>query len=545
MPIVKSYYRRSPGAGAALTAAQQPERLTVTVYNGVVGGTPVRWRGKVQIVGLRFGTQIPGGFASCSFTASGAGARRWPIAISDKVIVRSGKHVVWWGWAEDIARRQDAVEVLALGPYEELQQRLISVDYTDEEFGSAIKENLSDNTTYISADHSHILLTGRSTGALARDNWSMAELVEMAVDAGTLDDERMLFALWQPSSGPEAVNSAVEMLSDPSFESGLSVWSYDEPAPGSFPAVAAVDSSVRRSGGKSIKWDWTSAVVELSNNVFQGSIAVSASTQYRMAMWIRCNTTNEATKANATMYIEWYTSGIVPISTDDVSFSAPVADTWTECVAYFTSPANAAIAQFGLRGAIPAAPTSTLLHVDDASMTLAGTTASVDALPRAHLWALDLSDYDYVLRAWQQVEFVLSTRELANYVVAQYGSSYTASAENGPSQISYRRRDALINAGNDATASIAEAVRDTALAARLAPRTEITGSFQARTGDILTAQGLAVDVALVRAGDRLRVDGGEYEGAILLVKQTEWSDGVLTVTPERYAGTAEILARSM
>jgi hypothetical protein len=224
-----------------------------------------------------------------------------------------------------------------------------------------------------------------------------------------------------------------------------------------------------------------------------------------------------------------------------------VANTWEKNFVYATSPVNAAKAvlsfAIGIESAEP--PVATSLHIDDVSVTLAGTTATTDTLPRAHLWVKDLSDYDYVLRAWQQVEFVLSTRELANYVVTQYGSSYTASAENGPSQISYRRRDALINAGNDATASIAEAVRDTALAARLAPRTEITGSFQARTGDILTAQGLAVDVALVRAGDRLRVDGGEYEGAILLVKQTEWSDGVLTVTPERYAGTAEILARSM
>jgi hypothetical protein len=240
-------------------------------------------------------------------------------------------------------------------------------------------------------------------------------------------------------------------------------------------------------------------------------------------------------------------SDIVCGSTSLSVSSISAANTWLEAYKIATTPADAAYV-WGWINIInmDAFPHATIVYIDDVSIRPNDTTATIDALPRAYLWKRDLSDYEYTLRQWEGIRFVETTSELVNFVVARYGSSsYTTTAENAPSQAAYRQRDTVVDAGSNATLAIAEAVRATTLATYKDPRIEVSGSVALKHGDLVNKRGRPVELALVRAGDRVRISGGAYAGTVMLIEQTEWNDGKLTITPERYASVAELLARSV
>lgn len=548
MPFVRSYYRRS--AGSDLATAKTRHNLQVVVYDGVASTTKVKFRGPHTLRDLRFSTQLPGGFGQCSFTVTGSAARQWKIDTGHKVIVWDGRQIVWTGWVEDVQRGRSAVTVLALGPWEELKQLTVTATYTQS--SDAIVNAALDSCSYVSDNRSHIQETGIGISGYTATRETVAKIVEVMCDVGNSDDQRMLFALWSPGSGSEQaagknllIDGACEGVPDYDAEG----WGFGNP-----PSSSPCTTDKPRTGLKSVK------IVDASSEGFlpaYGSAGTwstcSASTKYRLSFWVWPAATfggvevisvhvrwndNSANTLQSTAGGGYLSSSTVTLAPADVT-----NETWNYVTAVVTSDASAA--RFQIECDIGGTLTA---YFDDLDLRLVDTTDSFGRLPVPHFWPRDLTDYEYTLRGagteWQE-----TTRELANYVVVTYGSSSaTSAAEDGTSQTAYRRRDAVVAAGSDATQTMAEAQRDAYLAARKDPATELASSswsYERITGELTDSRGRPVELARVRAGERIKIVDGEYAGSIVMIDQTEWRNGQLTITPERYAAVAELLARSV
>jgi hypothetical protein len=191
--------------------------------------------------------------------------------------------------------------------------------------------------------------------------------------------------------------------------------------------------------------------------------------------------------------------------------------------------------------------TARYVAIDDVRMYLYTANLAPETKPRATLWARDLTDYDYDLRTANLVETLdvrETTKDLANYVVASYGSSsYTAAAQDAASQAAYRQRDALVAAGRVGETAAA-AQRDAWLALHAEPGQEV-GSLRCGDRTVIDREGRWVHPALLRAGDRLRVVDGRLAGTVFLVEAMEYDaeSGIARVTPESYTDVSRMLAR--
>ena len=75
--------------------------------------------------------------------------------------------------------------------------------------------------------------------------------------------------------------------------------------------------------------------------------------------------------------------------------------------------------------------------------------------------------------------------------------------------------------------------------------TEEPATLRATPGVILDKRGRAVDAALIRAGDRLKIMDGVRAGTVVLINATSYAGGVAQLTPEREAQIGTLLARSI
>lgn len=544
MPVVRSYFRRSPGAAIGTTRSGG-RRLDVAVYNAATGTTLLRGWNRESVEDLQFATGLPGGFLDAAFTLRAPAPKLWPVDTGQKVIIRLGNQIVWWGWVEDVRRRQrgrtEEMGVTCLGPWQTLSQRRIpAVAYTSVYPGdTALKVGLAAYGTYVSSDYSQIMSTGVDLGDLTKSNWKVAELVKMICEAGDNSNRPVLFALWEPGTKQDYIRST-NVITNPDFEQGTTApsgWSKETGSDMTFSwSTTYYNSAIHAPRWVNITGD---------NSLYQDNVPCSASTNYLLEYSLR---RDAATWGQAHVEIIWKKANGDTIST----WVGPVLDTesptgtWTDWKHEVASPALAA--KFRIDLFWVAGTDSRYVAWDDVYVSLAGTSAASDNLPRAHLWARDLTLYDYVIhteRLATGLDVRESTRDLANAVLASYGAtpSYTAYAENGTSQTAYRRRDYLVEAGEAAGAAVAASMRDTYLAAYKNPLDE-PGSFTLITPGALTGKyGDVTELPLLRAGDRLKVADGVYAGRIFMIAATNWSEGGLQISPEGELSTSALLAR--
>lgn len=538
MQLIRSYYRRSPGMASA-AATGQTTSLRPVVYDGPSSTTPVRFRGRQQVTGLQFTTQLPGGFGSCSFAVTGAAARQWAIDTGHRVVIWDGKRVAWQGWIEDIERGSQAVRVQALGPWQTLGQRLIAAasyaSYTATD--AALKTELLAYGDYVSTDQTNIKSTGVDIGDLEKDYWPVSDLVSLVCDAGNSAGQPMLFALWEPELRIDGALSSTNIITNSDLESGSGILATDWEGG----RVATNYHSASHSLYIAIPPSASSSVYHPSST---GYGTCEGNTAYQLRYWAYSSSTNTTWQA----IITWYNSSNTLLSTSTGWVNSMTASTWTEYFENVTSPATAVKFRLQLKFTNNSAG-SVGGHIDDVYLYKLSLSITKDIRAVPYLWPRDLTDYDYVMRRKADVNMVETTRELTNAVIASYGADlYTAFAQNTTSQGLYRRRDQLVSAGSEASADLAALLRDVRLAKYKDPAKELASgawTFDGRSTILMDRRGLPVSLALVRAGERIRILDGEYAGTIVMIDKTSWSGGQLTVTPEKYADVAQILARSL
>ncbi len=415
--------------------------------------------------------------------------------------------------------------MMALGPWEELRQREISETWT--ETTEQIVNDALDACAYVSANRSHVERTGVALTSYTVAHVACASVIETCCAAGDNQQRQMLFALWEPGRSGEVTTSA-NIMWDGDAEKELS---------DGFQSC----STTHVYSGEKAAYQQTGVAGPISHPYSSGDLdakhSASASTAYVISGWIYID---EALGANTIdVNIEWWSSAVALKQTDTLTLTAAMLpeDTWT--FFSFTATSHAETVYFRIDVPYVIGWFGNI-YVDAMSVALQNVTDVYDRMAVPFFWPRDLTDYEYLLRGagteWQE-----TTRTLANYVVATYGaSSATAAAEDGTSQAAYRRRDAVI--------ALAEAQRDAYLAAHKDTATELASSswtYERITGELTDTRGRPVELARVRAGERVRIVDGEYAGSVVMIDQTEWSNGQLTITPERYAAVAELLARSV
>lgn len=510
--------------------------FSLTIYNDAGAALPDPTGAQFAPSSVSFSTGLPGGFLEARFTFSGPAAVLSKLRAGQKVILRSGRDILWWGWIEDLRRlllgRVLGVEVSCLGPWQEITQRRFTGAYTAVTSSSAMMSALAENCPHISRDTGEII----NTGLPITINWTrepVANLVKLVCDTGDTAGRPMLFALWEPTLHRARLGNVANLTSDPELEQTDTFWYLTD--------------------GTYANWDnanYYSAVTCMLFAEFAvdglahlSKIAVSPSTPYTVQYWHKWSAHSSMTTASR---IDWYTAGDVFISsTYGATYTSNGSNTaWTMRSDTHTAPGTAATAR-PIIGATIGSGSGRYTAVDDVRMFLAAGSLTIDTLPRAHLWPRDLSGYDYLLYTRFLGEPLTETetaRDLANYVVASYSSSFTAAAEDAASQALYRRRDALVSAGSVGP-SDAAAIRDVYLAAYKDPRHE-PDSFVATYGSVRDVNGALVDPVVLRAGDRLRLADGPGAGVTIMLLGTEYQDGKMTCKPEGLADVPLLLARS-
>lgn len=511
--------------------------FSLTIYNDAGAALPDPTGAQFAPSSVSFSTGLPGGFLEARFTFDGPAATLSKLRAGQKVILRSGRDILWWGWIEDLHRlalgRVLGVEVSCLGPWQEITQRRFTGAYTAVTSSSAMMSALADNCPHISRDTGEIV----NTGLPITINWTrepVANLVKLVCDTGDTAGRPMLFALWEPTLHRARLGNVANMTSDPELELTDTYWYLVD---GTY---ANWDNVTYRSAVTSMLF----AEFATDGLAHKDKISVTAGSPYTVQFWHKWSAHSSMTTWSR---IDWYTAGDLFISsTYGATYTSNGSNTaWTMRSDTHTAPGTAATGR-PIIGASIGSGSGRYTAVDDVRMFLAAGSLSVDTLPRASLWARDLTGYDYLLYTRFLGEPLTETetaRDLANYVVASYSSSsFTAAAEDATSQALYRRRDAVVSAGSVGPADAA-AIRDVYLAAYKDPRHE-PDSFVAAYGAVRDVNGALVDPVVLRAGDRLRLADGPSAGATIMLLGTEYQDGKMTCKPEGLADVPLLLARS-
>lgn len=514
-------------------------KLSVVIYDAA--GDVVRWRSDTaDVQQLRFSSALPGGFMQCSFSVGQLGARSLPLQAGQVVIVRRGLQVVWWGWLEDVETLQrgamDQIAVRALGPWQQLQQRLVTASYDDVTSTYIVRDMLAAYCPDVAQDYSQLVNSGTPLTTNEWTNAALSDVIAAVCDTGDASSRPLLFALWEPPGSRVRLGETGNLTDDPEFEQEEVYWSAD------LSDIYLVWSATVYHSAR-YAWRWREGAV--GGVLHKRRIPVSGAAVYVIDYWLYWTAYSSMTMSAR---FDWYgAAGYISTSYSTTMTSDGTTTGWQHVVHTVTSPAGATGCQLSMGGSVgTGGGVLRYQAVDDVRMYLYTTAIAEEAKPRAYLWARDLSDYDYTLRTADLdpgLQRTVTTRDLANAVLASYSSSsFTAVAENAASQALYRRRDHLVAAGNVALVN-AQAQRDVYLATHAGPGTEINGFRLDRPGAVRTAQGLAVDPALLRAGDRLKIVDGHLAGTVIMLSEVEWSDGVATCRPESYEDLTRVLAR--
>lgn len=541
MPYVSGYFRRAPGGSTADPQAGM-RMPSVAIYNAATGATLLRNAHLESVDGLSFSTGLPGGFLEASFTLRSPAPKIWPVDTGQKVVIRLGNQVVWWGWVEDVRRlqrgRTEELGLLCLGPYQNLQQRKAESWTANAETAEGLKAALLQYCDRISSDYSHIDATAVTAAAQTQTMYSIARIAEDVCNAGNSSSQKMLFAIWEPGLALEVV-SPTNLVPNGSFEtgSGTDATGWTESAP------TDRSTSLAHEGSYGMKVSYA----DLGAVDSADFITTPAGKSYSLGVWHAKSQETAGTGGLTQIVITWYNSGGSSVGTttfEDVTDYALTTTAWQQVLKRITAPAGAAKCKF--RFYISRAEVGALgdAAIDDVTL-YAEAESGTEAKPVAWLWARDLTAHDYLIhtaRLAGGMDVTESTRLIANTVWAQYGSVYTTEAEDATSQAAYRPRDYVLDAG-DVDATSAAAARDTYLATYKDPRNEPGSVTLAKAGAITTDHGRVVQLPLIRAGDRLEIADGPYAGTVVLVSGTSWSADGLQITPERPDDVPKLLSQ--
>lgn len=550
MPIVRSYYRRSAGAAAAQASA--PSRLDVAIYNAA--GTELLREPAGARYGagnLAFDTAAPGGFGTAAFTLPRRVARHWPGRTGLKVIVRRGNTICWWGWVEDITQRLhpdvDDMTVACMGPYQVLTQRLFSPAYTGTLYGeAALAAELTTYCPELSPNVSELTATGVNIAPLTWTNKPISDLVRLVCQSGNSAGLPMLFAIWEPNER-SMTGYPVALNSNANFETLIAGMSY--PAGWNLTLTAGnanwlTSTTIYNSPVRGVRvFRGTGTGTQTGHVGTATNFAVTAGTTYVVDYYAYFGA---VTSMNVYARVNWYTAAGALISQVALTTRNSTGSAFgARYVESLVAPATAANGTLQLRFSLPDSGSNAYVGFDDAYIYAAGAATEIDRRPRARLWAQDLSGYDYLLVTGELDEAltaVRTSRELANYVLASYGSSYTSANQDTPSQALYRKRDRVVSAGS-VSGTVAAAMRDVALTRYRDPVDEPSGFRLSRPGPVRTAHGAPVWPEDIRAGDRLRIADGPLAGMIFSLARTAYANGVMTLTPAGLPDTPLLLAQ--
>lgn len=524
-------------------------QLDVVVYTGPTSMTLLRDRsgGRSKISNLRFTSGLPGGFLEASFVVGRQSSETWPIASGQKIEIRRGRQTVWWGWVEDVKQRVRGrsleLQVTCLGPWQELQQRYIeAVNYTsDQQGGSAICTEMVANCPNLSTDHSQIISTGVSIGPLTKAWWPVSDLVRLVLDAGDVDGNRLLFAIWEPPTHEEAVDvlRSRNVCLNSNFDGpDWYGWIINNQTNGDYEIINTTSVSPTRSG-KSYS---TSAIATGDCTLRNQYADATAGAGYRFEYSIYFP---PFTGIRARVSVGWFDGSNVLISFDYGSWinSSGTAG-WQSAYTDFTAPVTAVYMIAYLIAEWPAG-TDKYVGWDDCYLSRLATSEELATKPRASLWVRDLSDYDFNLWTSLLDDPLIdteTTRDLVNAVAASYASSsYTSLAEAATSQATYRRRDYLLAAGSDAGEALAEQLRDAYLGQHAQPTVDVSSFVVSRPRAITNKKNRPVQLTDIRAGHRLRLADGPRAGSVIMLNEVEWEDGVLRCTPESDYSLAQLV----
>lgn len=538
MPYVRGYYRRSAGGGGgALTA---PKRLTVDIY-GADGVTLLRDRNSARynLESLQFDTMLPGGYMSASFVLRRFVSGIWPGRAGLRVVIRRGVKILWMGWIEDIQRKQrgriEEISVACLGPWQVLQQRLISFMYTGTVYGqTALALNLLD-APEISDNDDYLTATGVNIADLAYNHNEFTNLVKYICAAGNSSGQQMLFAIWEPERhiipDSNVKNPQFEIWNNPTVVTvAPEHWTFVSPV--GAPYTWTTSAYQAHSGFLSVKCDPPSSGTFYLK---QADIPCAESTAYTVDFWAY----GAAGSTPVWFKIYWKTASGGAISNVTGTSNNPGA-AWTNYTEVVTSPAGAALFDIFFYTTV----NTQEIYIDDVYVYPA---MKLDTRPVAHLWARDLSTADYLLHTAQLDEALqvdTTTRKLVNYVVAGHSSTWLDPYEDAISQEAYRQRDIVVDVSEDATPTVAAAMGTTYLAKYKDPLVE-PGSFRLKgPGAVTTAHGGRVWPEDLRAGDRVKIVDGPHAGEIVLLQQVSYADGVVTCTAEAKSNVPFLLAQA-
>lgn len=568
MPMVRAYSRRAPGQAGEIDTSST-RMLDVSIYDLATGNDLLRWRGggRTQISGLSFSTGLPGGFLDCSFSLSGSAGRLWPIDSGQKVAIKLGAKTVWFGWVEDIERTVQgsamALNVTCIGPWQICQQRLVDSYTGGRETSEAVRILLLMYAEAISSNMRGITATGVTDALQSVQYVSVADVIKQICATGNSSYLPMLFAIWEPNVSRLEPALLTNLVLNPSFEQA------GTGAVGTYPA-AGWDMYNYQGTDYARRWD---------DDVFEGFwamqfqrgqsgtdpwaylrtedfITVVPLRRYAFSMMYTNRVSTEVFPCGVGGYLEgidfeWYDSGDNLLSTTSYTGEpdfagqpytiVPPTCFWQDFIALLTAPTNAVKLKIHIEG-FP------WTSVDRLRLYEENATIGTERKPQAFLWPRDLSDFDYYLYTAampQGFQINETTRALANAVIAQYESGgYTTYAQDLTSQTKYRRRDAVVDAG-DADETVAEQMRAVYLARYKETITDVAGSIASQWGVVLNKHGRAVQPLFIRAGDRLKIMDGPKAGTILMIDKTSYSNGAVILSPESGALIAEILAKGI
>jgi hypothetical protein len=527
-------------AGDGATASPD---LDVAIYG--TDGTLLRdgTGGRYRAEQVRFSTGLPGGFQQASFTLSGGTGRAWPGRAGHKVIIRQGRRVLWWGWIEDIRRQGpagDLLSVACLGPWQVASQRLLDPTFVPSTTANtAIQDVLRAYMPEMSNSSDELDATGVALAAITWNYEAAAQLIKRICDTGNTSNQQMLFAFWEPGAG------TVELQTAGDFET----WGVDAPQWWTFATVSGtpvvLSNSVYVHSGAASVYCYGTGGGTNKGQLYQDNIAVAASTSYTCDYWVYWAGALGGLPT-CQIKISWYTGARVLIETSSATLhTRPGSDGWQQCTDALTSPAGAMTAKVTFEFAAPSYLMASL-YLDQFTLTLTGGGASATTRPQAYLWARDLSTFDYTLSPAALADGLVvetTTRSVVNRVIATYGAADVTEATDGTSQGLYRERDSVLALGADEVLTGATAAAARYLADYKDPLAEPQGWRLSRPGAVRSRYGRPIDPLWLRAGDRLKIVDGALAGTIVMLTQTEWSDGAMTCTPERPEDVVKILAR--
>ncbi len=458
--------------------------VNVAIYNRA--GALARWRGGTvqgNVRRLRFSTSLPGGFTACVFDLDLSTTRGWPVEAGYRCVVRLGRDVVWWGWVEDITRgqrgRRESISVQALGPWQQVNQRLITEDYEDVNSTYIIRDMLAGYCPDISQDYSQLINSGVPL-TIDWEHKALSELIKLACAAGDSAGRPLLFAIWEPPGSLVNVSQTGTLNDDPELEHNERYW---EPQGVLLEYVESPHQSPRHS------WQWQDSAS--TNLRHLRRIPVTAATDYVIEYSVYWTA---FAGMEGSSRVDWYNAGNTLITTTyGDTWTSDGSTGWQAISDVLTSPAGAVEGVLYV-GASVGDGGGRYVCVDDVRMYLSTGTLEPQTKPRAYLWARDLSGYDYGIRSAAleaALQVTATTRDLSNWVVAGYGRGlFTAAAEDTTSQGLYRQRDVALNAGSVALVD-AQAQRDAWLALHAEPG-EAVGALRLARGSLLDARGLLV-----------------------------------------------------